>query len=450
MATPNAPVLLGFPGRMVGGGERLDHYTTKVGGAPHWPAGTSSSSASNSQQTSATNVCAAAAAGAAADVLDGDATATQQEQQPQAPPSEMTACGKCAAAMALVVQAHAPLNSGELPGGAIASDRTLYLFTCFNPSCPGAGKNAGRWRALRAQRSVTAASTATAVAAAAVTGEEAAQQQQQQLSSSAHPTILAADEGAPVSSAVAMDDDWGAGAGADDWGAGAGADDWGGTTTAAAATGEASLGAAKEEGGDAFGGGGGGGDDWGGGGAGVDEEMDDLANALDALATTAAVASSGGGDKGGGCGGKGKGGRGGRVKGGGSGGGEEDVGEDDSSSAAQLKSKWPGPLLPEFYVVADWEPDAEKAMTASEAADAERLLAQYAAAEGIASASDSTASAAAAAAAAAAASGGGAEWTGESYEKSVVEGLDKKYLKFSKRLRRAPEVGPYKLNPVAP
>ena len=82
-------------------------------------------------------------------------------------------------------------------------------------------------------------------------------------------------------------------------------------------------------------------------------------------------------------------------------------------------------------------------MTAGERADAERLLAQYAAAEGIASTSDSAAAAAAATAAAAAAAastaGGGAEWSGEGYEKGAVEGLDKRYLKFSKRLRRAPE-----------
>ena len=129
-----APVLLGFPGRMVGAGERLDHYTTKVGGAPDWPASVSAA--------------AAAAAVEGADAGDSDAPAVAV---PAAPPEELTRCPTCSAVMALVVQAHAPL--GAEPDQPDAPDRSLYLFTCFDPRCASVrgGKNRGRWRALRAQ-----------------------------------------------------------------------------------------------------------------------------------------------------------------------------------------------------------------------------------------------------------------------------------------------------------
>ena len=130
-----APVLLGFPGRMVGAGERLDHYTTKVGGAPDWPPSVSAA--------------AVAAAVEGADAGRDDATPTAV---PTAPPEDLTRCPTCSATMALVVQAHAPL--GAEPDQPDAPDRTLYLFTCFDPRCSSvrAGKNSGRWRALRAQR----------------------------------------------------------------------------------------------------------------------------------------------------------------------------------------------------------------------------------------------------------------------------------------------------------
>ena len=79
--TSSAPVLLGFAGRMVGGGERLDHRTTKIGGVPDWPP----------------------SAAAAADA-DPDGSL---HLDPEAPPAEMTACARCGETMALVAQAHA-------------------------------------------------------------------------------------------------------------------------------------------------------------------------------------------------------------------------------------------------------------------------------------------------------------------------------------------------------
>ena len=106
------PVTLGFAGRMVGAGERLDHYATKVGGAPDWP------------------------------------------RRSSPPPSAMTACASCGEPMALVVQAHAPLVAGELADGAAVADRTLYLFACFSRACrasTAAGADARRWKCVRAQ-----------------------------------------------------------------------------------------------------------------------------------------------------------------------------------------------------------------------------------------------------------------------------------------------------------
>ena len=91
-------MLLGFPDRMVGAGERLDHYTTKVGGAPDWPPSVSAA--------------AVAAAVEGADAGRDDATPTAV---PTAPPEDLTRCPTCSATMALVVQAHAPL--GAEPGG---------------------------------------------------------------------------------------------------------------------------------------------------------------------------------------------------------------------------------------------------------------------------------------------------------------------------------------------
>ena len=361
------PVMLGFAGRMVGGGERLDHYTTKVGGAPDWPP----------------------ARAAAADATGADSSSAPRERDAAEPPEEMTACDACGTQMALVVQAHAPLTSGELPDGALAPDRTLYLMTCFHPACPRAGANAGRWKCLRAQRRDDAAVVAAAAAAAANATTTAAV-------ATAAPSTAPADarEGAAVG---AVGDDWGgsASASADDWGASA-ADDWGAD-------------------------------------AGVDAEMDHLSSALDALATDPTPARErpeknrrGGGDA-----------------------DEHGPGPEHGLGPgpdAAPRRRARGPTLPEFYLVADWEPDASSAsaLTPTERADAERLLARYAAAEGIASEGDDAAAAAAAVAAAAAASssggvGGDAEWSGEGYEAGTAEGLDRRYLKFSKRLRRAPE-----------
>ena len=128
--TKEEPILLGFPGRMVGGGERLDHYSTKVGGAPDWPVGIAS--------TTTSSAAAPAADAGDDDDDDDDAHAQQrqrqrqrqaQRQQPQSPPTEMTSCGKCGAVMALVVQAHAPLTSGKGRGeGSRAYHHSSHIF----------------------------------------------------------------------------------------------------------------------------------------------------------------------------------------------------------------------------------------------------------------------------------------------------------------------------------
>ena len=353
--TTPPPVMLGFAGRMVGGGERLDHYTTKVGGAPDWPP----------------------ARAAAADATGADCSSE--------PPEAMTACDACGTQMALVVQAHAPLTSGELPDGALAPDRTLYLMTCFHPACPRAGANASRWKCLRAQRRDNAAVTAANAAANATLAPDPA------AASSTAPAD--AREGAAVG---AVGDDWGASASAS-----ASADDWGASAA----------------------------DDWGAD-AGVDAEMDHLSSALDALATDPTSAREKSETKR-------------RSRGAAD---EPGPGPGPTEDFAPPRRRARGPTLPEFYLVADWEPDASlaSALTPTERADTERLLVRYAAAEGIASEGNDDAAAAAAAIAAAAAApasaaAADAEWSGEGYEAGTAEGLDRRYLKFSKRLRRAPE-----------
>ena len=183
----------------------------------------------------------------------------------------------------------------------------------------------------------------------------------------------------------------------------------------------------RVRGGDRDGRGGGDGDGGGGGKDDpADEEMDALAKALDAAASLAASEpSSSKGPKGP----KGK-----DEKDDRDGDRAADVDEGLLATAARARRAWPAATLPEFYVVADREPDARaaSAMTERERADTERLLASYAAAEGIAASSDAAAAAAAAAAT--------KDWSGEAYENGAnSSGLDKKYLKFSKRLRRAPE-----------
>jgi pre-rRNA-processing protein TSR4 len=340
--TPSAPVLLGFAGRMVGGGERLDHRTTKIGGVPDWPP-------------------------SAAAAADGDPDGSLL-LDPAAPPAEMTACARCGETMALVAQAHAPLVSGELPDGAAVADRVLYLFSCFSETCPGAGANAGRWRCLRAQ--------VPPVAAPALDDDS--------LGARVHgPSTVPATEveGAVVGEVA---DDWG-GAGGDDWGAGAG-DDWG------AASGDAA-------------------------------DAEALASALDSLATRDVdrpVADTGG-----------------RFP------RAENLARGDGSELTPRRNRlsdWRGPRLPEFYLVADYEPDAASAsaLTSAERADAERLLHKYAVEEGLET-DPANAAAAIAAAVTDAATHSENRNAAEAYESAAVEGVDGRYLKFSKRVRRAPE-----------
>ena len=335
--TSSAPVLLGFAGRMVGGGERLDHRTTKIGGVPDWPP-------------------------PAAAAADGDPDGSLHHD-PAAPPAEMTACARCGEVMALVAQAHAPLVSGELADGAAVADRVLYLFSCFSQTCPGAGANAGRWRCLRAQ--------VPPVPAAALGGTR---DEHPEARGGTPSTVPATEvEGAVVGEVA---DDWG-GTDADDWGAGAG-----------------------------------------------DADADALASALDALATQrpddeneTAEAS-------------GRFPRADRARGDGSG----------WTLRRRRHGDWRGPCLPEFYLVAEYEPDAASAsaLSDSQRADAERLLHKYAVEEGL---ETDVANAAVAVAAAVTAENRDSNTrnAAEAYESGAAAGVDGRYLKFSKRLRRAPE-----------
>ena len=281
------------------------------------------------------------------------------------PPPEMTVCAQCGCTMALVTQAHAPLVSGELLNGTAVADRVLYLFTCFSNTCPGANTNAGRWRCLRAQAPLVHTAT---LANDTFEGE------------TYRPSIVPETE---VEGAVV-------GEVADDWGGG-GRDDWG-------------------DAGDGSGG------------------ADDLANALDALATrdtddgTAKKHKDQKRD-------------------------ETDTNETTmettTNNTTSSRSKWLGPRLPEFYLLADYEPDASvaSALTSSELADTERLLQKYAQEEGLEVNHGENAAAAIAVAIEKPNGSGNSqnEYAAEAYESGKVDGVDGRYLKFSKRLKRAPE-----------
>ena len=357
--TSSAPVLLGFAGRMVGGGERLDHRTTKIGGVPDWPP----------------------SAAAAADA-DPDGSL---HLDPAAPPAEMTACARCGETMALVAQAHAPLVSGELADGAAVADRVLYLFSCFSRTCFSRTANAGRWRCLRAQ--------VPPVAAAALARDERSEARARGPS-----TVPATEvEGAVVGEVA---DDWG-GASGDDWGAGAIGDDADALASALDALATRDLDAEASA---------------------RDAEWNRTAR--DALPPQDTMADASGRE---------------RTR-------AEDARGDGWASTEKkggqkaTKGDWRGPRLPEFYLLADHEPDAASAsaLTASERANAERLLHKYAVDEGLET--DSADAAAAIAAAVTAATRDAAtENAAEAYESAAVEGVDGRYLKFSKRLRRAPE-----------
>ena len=78
----------------------------------------------------------------------------------------------------------------------------------------------------------------------------------------------------------------------------------------------------------------------------------------------------------------------------------------------------------EYYLIADAEPAGAGALSAAETAHAESLLAAYAEREGV-SVSDVIAD--------------DAEWEGETYERGEATHADDAYLRFNRRLARAPE-----------
>ena len=113
------------------------------------------------------------------------------------------------------------------------------------------------------------------------------------------------------------------------------------------------------------------------------------------------------------------------------------------AAAAQRPARPPpsAATLPEFYVAAVAEPEADGSAAAgprdAAAARAAQLAAEYAARRGGTSTAES--------AAAAGEPGGGDDggegesWAGEQYERASVRGVDRAYLKFQKRLRRCPD-----------
>jgi pre-rRNA-processing protein TSR4 len=81
----------------------------------------------------------------------------------------------------------------------------------------------------------------------------------------------------------------------------------------------------------------------------------------------------------------------------------------------------------EYHLVAELEPKAVRGMTTKEAAHAEALLARYAEREGV-SVADVIAI-----------DDEDGEWTGETYERGEARHADDAYLKFARRLQRAPD-----------
>ncbi|KAF8065777.1 PED1 [Scenedesmus sp. PABB004] len=110
-----------------------------------------------------------------------------------------------------------------------------------------------------------------------------------------------------------------------------------------------------------------------------------------------------------------------------------------------------GPALPEFHLYSEQEPGdvgGSAPLSGAELAHVQELLAAYRAAEAAAAGGAGSSAAAAAPAAPApggAAGAGGGEgggeeaWGGEGYEKPELRGVERGYLKFSRRLARRPQ-----------
>jgi hypothetical protein len=392
MAGAAQPVWLGLPGDMVGPEEELDHHATKCGGAPRFPGATPPLRAADAR----CRVCSRPlslvlqvrggapgrarvwrAAGAVPTALDGCAWAPRPAARPL-PPRRPPQPAPPLPALLPSAQAYAP--AGDL------QDRCLLVFGCTAEGC---GRQPGSWRAWRCHAPPAAGAAAVPGGRAEQEQRPAAQQQQQP-----EPAAAAKKQGGvPGFDFGAAGDDWGlGGGGAFDMGGqtgGGGAFDFSELTSAVEAA-AADLSTAKQRA---------------------------AAAGRAAAAAAAAEASAAGAAAGGGAG---------SCVGGGFGLG-----------------------LPEFHVYAEEEP-GDAPVPERELQHARQLLARYQAA-----AEDAGAGAPSAAPPPGARAGGGSggkggggkaggdeggpeAWAGEGYEPTRLRGVVRSYVKFSKRLARAP------------
>ena len=111
--------------------------------------------------------------------------------------------------------------------------------------------------------------------------------------------------------------------------------------------------------------------------------------------------------------------------------GEDDAArEEDGSLSRIVREAYDAACatqIVEYHLVSEIEPEAVSGMTAKEAAHAEALLARYAEREGV-SVTDIVAI-----------DGEDGEWAGETYERGEARHADDAYLKFARRLQRAPD-----------